>query len=285
MSEASGRHGSHTENSSHGAPASSSPRSDGQSDLAPVVPVIPMSERTGDSDGKAPLEAAPDRLRGLDTGDLVLFNRKCTSMGLTGALLCTSAKLINGTRWDHIGLVVRGSDADFEEASQGRESGRILGSSSHDPSVSPSSFPALETRAQTSVSSSAEQNKLYLLEANFGGVKLRPLDERIAHSHSHEVVVRKLIVKRTPKMRQAVKELISDIRHTPYDSGWRRLLNASLTTSTQKIHQVPRVCTVCTYTCQDAHLVILLHLAGGMFRSCTINWKRSSRRSNKSKRS
>jgi CRP-like cAMP-binding protein len=43
----------------------------------------------------------------LDTGDIVLFSRPCTRMGIFGGFLCFSTKLFHDTPWDHIGVVVR----------------------------------------------------------------------------------------------------------------------------------------------------------------------------------
>lgn len=40
--------------------------------------------------------AAPDDV---DTGDLVLFNRRCTRMSVFGAIVCTSAKLVTQSSW------------------------------------------------------------------------------------------------------------------------------------------------------------------------------------------
>jgi hypothetical protein len=45
----------------------------------------------------------------LDTGDIVLFSRPCTRMGIFGGFLCFSTKLFHDTPWDHIGVVVRDS--------------------------------------------------------------------------------------------------------------------------------------------------------------------------------
>ncbi|KAF0696241.1 Aste57867_12999 [Aphanomyces stellatus] len=46
----------------------------------------------------------------LDTGDVVLFDRKCSAMSLYGGLICYSAKAWGGTRWDHNGVVVKTDD-------------------------------------------------------------------------------------------------------------------------------------------------------------------------------
>lgn len=45
---------------------------------------------------------------GLDTGDLILFDRPCLKMGgFFGAAICAAAKLMSGSPFDHIGVVVR----------------------------------------------------------------------------------------------------------------------------------------------------------------------------------
>ncbi|CAN0223750.1 unnamed protein product, partial [Laminaria digitata] len=47
-------------------------------------------------------------LTGLDTGDLVLFDRPCSKMGsVIGAIICSTAKVVGGSPFDHIGVVVR----------------------------------------------------------------------------------------------------------------------------------------------------------------------------------
>ncbi|DAZ94508.1 TPA: hypothetical protein N0F65_011861 [Lagenidium giganteum] len=45
----------------------------------------------------------------VDTGDVVLFDRKCTSMGLYGGSICVCAKFFGGTQWDHNGVVLKDS--------------------------------------------------------------------------------------------------------------------------------------------------------------------------------
>ena len=44
---------------------------------------------------------------GVDTGDIVLFDRSCFSLGIWGGLICTGAKFVGQTEWDHIGVVLR----------------------------------------------------------------------------------------------------------------------------------------------------------------------------------
>ena len=55
----------------------------------------------------------PEWLNQLDTGDIILFNRRCLSMNAFGALLCVSAKWFGQTVWDHIAVVVKRNDQVF----------------------------------------------------------------------------------------------------------------------------------------------------------------------------
>jgi len=47
---------------------------------------------------------------GLDAGDVILFNRRCSAMGVFGAAVCAGAKLYYNSKWDHIGIVLREPD-------------------------------------------------------------------------------------------------------------------------------------------------------------------------------
>ncbi len=136
-------------------------------------------------------------INSLDTGDLILFNRKCSAMSPLGAFLCVSTKFVHDTKWDHVAVVVRrrkpGSDSEAE---------------------------------------------LLALEAGLSGVHLRPVADRLQHSKAHEVAIRKLLVKRTPHMRQEAEHFVTDMQNAAYDKSIRNLLNASVTTGLQKSHQV-----------------------------------------------
>lgn len=45
--------------------------------------------------------------KGLDTGDIVLFDRPCFKMGsFVGAAVCIAAKTVSGCPFDHVGVVV-----------------------------------------------------------------------------------------------------------------------------------------------------------------------------------
>jgi CRP-like cAMP-binding protein len=117
---------------------------------------------------------------GLDSGDVVLFNRRCMSMSPQGAALCAVAKLLSNSRWDHVGVVVR-----------------------HPTS-----------------------KELLFLEADFGGVKLRSLSERVRRSKSNEIAVRKLSVVRTDAMRAKLYAFASRMLGRPYEIGTADFLMA-----------------------------------------------------------
>lgn len=59
-------------------------------------------------------------LVGLDTGDLVLFDRPCLKMGgFFGAAICSVAKVVGGSPYDHIGVVVsRMSKHTYDESTR-----------------------------------------------------------------------------------------------------------------------------------------------------------------------
>lgn len=46
----------------------------------------------------------------LDSGDLILVNRPCFSLEIREAVLCKGLKVLTNSKWDHIGLVVRGKN-------------------------------------------------------------------------------------------------------------------------------------------------------------------------------
>ena len=48
----------------------------------------------------------------LDTGDIILFNRPCLSMGFYGGLICAGAKIIGRSPWDHVGVIIRHPELD-----------------------------------------------------------------------------------------------------------------------------------------------------------------------------
>ena len=45
--------------------------------------------------------------KALDSGDIVLFNRRCLSMRPLAASVCGVAKLFSNSKWDHVGVVVK----------------------------------------------------------------------------------------------------------------------------------------------------------------------------------
>lgn len=116
---------------------------------------------------------APVLPSGLDSGDVVLFNRRCTSMPVTGALLCVVSKLFSNSQWDHVGVVIR--------------------------------HPAT--------------GELLFLEADFGGVKLRSLEERVKRSKSNEIAVRRLSLVRTGSLREKFYAFAQEMVGRPYEIG------------------------------------------------------------------
>jgi solute carrier family 25 (mitochondrial phosphate transporter), member 23/24/25/41 len=83
----------------------------------------------------------------------------------------------------------------------------------------------------------AETGQLMLAEANLSGVKVRPLTDRLKYSQSHEIAVRKLVVKRTDRMRKVLDDFIKESASIPYESNVHRLFNAAVATDTQKTNQ------------------------------------------------
>jgi solute carrier family 25 (mitochondrial phosphate transporter), member 23/24/25/41 len=136
---------------------------------APAAPTAPASEQADDDDNELAVRLPP----GLDSGDIVLFNRRCMSMPPAGAALCALAKGMSNSNWDHVGIVVR------------------------DPA----------------------SGELLFLEADFGGVKLRSLKERVRRSKSHEIAVRRLSIVRTESMRQKLYSFASNMLGRPYEIG------------------------------------------------------------------
>ncbi|TMW67765.1 hypothetical protein Poli38472_007437 [Pythium oligandrum] len=83
---------------------------------APTTP-SPMDEQPPSSTTKSSREERQAALRAqletlvadldVDTGDVIIFDRKCTSMNLYGGAICVCAKFFGGTQWDHNGVVIR----------------------------------------------------------------------------------------------------------------------------------------------------------------------------------
>lgn len=108
---------------------------------------------------------------GLDSGDVVLFNRRCASMSVKGAILCGISKAFSNSQWDHVGVVIR--------------------------------HPAT--------------GELLFLEADFGGVKLRSLQERMSRSKSNEIAVRRLSTVRNASMRERFYAFAQEMIGRPYE--------------------------------------------------------------------
>lgn len=130
---------------------------------------------------------------GLDSGDIVLFNRRCLSMPPYGAAICGVAKLFSNSSWDHVGIVVR------RPASATAPDGAAVGE---------------------------EEEELLFLEADLGGVKLRSLRERLARSKSNEIAIRRLSAVRTDEMREKLYSFAQDMLGTPYETGTGQLISS-----------------------------------------------------------
>ncbi|KAJ8905062.1 hypothetical protein NDN08_001573 [Rhodosorus marinus] len=111
--------------------------------------------------------------RSVDSGDIVLFNRRCTSMTAYGAAICIVAKFFSNSKWDHVGIVVRDPDS----------------------------------------------KKLFFLEADLGGVKLRKLSDRVSKSKSHDIAVRRLSAMRTDEFRRQLWNFAQQMTGRPYETG------------------------------------------------------------------
>ncbi|KAL3665840.1 hypothetical protein V7S43_009264 [Phytophthora oleae] len=154
---------------------------------------------SSDPDGSVSQDEAQIRqlLRDLhvDTGDVLLFDRKCSAMGLYGGAICVCAKFFGQTQWDHNGVVVRA--------------------------------PSLTPDAQS------PEDELFLLEAALTGVKLRPLVARVLLSRGHEVAVRKLQVDRTPELQNKAVQFALSSLNAPYEDNPARFFNAGVSVPTR----------------------------------------------------
>lgn len=72
--------------------------------------VMSRKEKEGSSEGKDGRGGSVVIPNGVDSGDIVLFNRRCWSMKPLGALLCLGSKAVSNSRYDHIGLVIKDPD-------------------------------------------------------------------------------------------------------------------------------------------------------------------------------
>ncbi|ETL78301.1 hypothetical protein L917_20856 [Phytophthora nicotianae] len=158
------------------------------------------AERPNDAQDASPSEDevhVRQLLRDLhvDTGDVVLFDRKCSSMGLYGGAICVCAKFFGQTQWDHNGVVVRA------------------------PSLAPNA--------------KSPEDELFLLEAALTGVKLRPLVARVLLSRGHEVAVRKLQVDRTSELQNKALQFALNSLNAPYEDNPARFFNAGVSVPTR----------------------------------------------------
>lgn len=132
----------------------------------------------------------------VDTGDVIIFDRACSSMNAYGAAICVCAKFFGNTQWDHNGVVIR--DPHYDPANDADNSGG-----------------------------------LYLLEASLTGVKMRPLVERIMRSKSFEVAVRKLQVHRSDDFVTRAWEFAQSVLNSPYEDRPQMMFNAGVKVPTR----------------------------------------------------
>lgn len=134
-----------------------------------------LSPHASDSSANAEITSdsslVPVLPAGLDSGDVVLFNRRCTSMSIKGAILCGVSKAFSNSQWDHVGVIIR--------------------------------HPGT--------------GELLFLEADFGGVKLRSLHERVTRSKSNEISIRRLSVVRNTSMRERFYAFAQEMIGRPYE--------------------------------------------------------------------
>lgn len=132
----------------------------------------------------------------VDAGDVVVFDRACSSMSLYGAAICVCAKFFGNTQWDHNGVVIR--DPKYDPASDADNSGGF-----------------------------------YLMEASLTGVKMRPLVERLMRSKSFEVAVRKLQVHRSDDFVARAWEFAQSVLNSPYEDRPQMMFNAGVKVPTR----------------------------------------------------
>lgn len=135
----------------------------------------------------------------VDAGDVIIFDRACSSMNLYGGAICVCAKFFGNTQWDHNGVVVR------------------------DPHYDPASTNESDDNS----------GGLYLIEASLTGVKMRPLVERIMRSKSFEVAVRKLQVHRSDDFVTRAWEFAQSVLNSPYEDRPQMMFNAGVKVPTR----------------------------------------------------
>lgn len=166
-----------------------------------VATLMPLN-KTQDDDDSARLRSA--LVASLRTGDVLLFNRQCSAMGLVGCAVCQFAKWMS--EYDHVGVAFRDSASDEASPTAGGATGSI--------------------GATATIS---------VLEANFNGVVCRPLEERLSRPHHNAVAVRQLWLDQaaedTPRRRaveKAVAELVRESNGAPYKRQHRQFLSGAL---------------------------------------------------------
>ncbi|GLE00250.1 hypothetical protein PINS_up008977 [Pythium insidiosum] len=193
----------------------------------------------------AQLAALLDDL-GVDTGDVVIFDRKCASMSLYGGAICASAKLFGDTRWDHNGVVVRDPETQELLFLEATLSGvkmrplveRLMRSQSHDVAVRRLQVPRgadFQARAfefaRHILNSPYEDRPQLLLNAGlfvptrlgrerlFQDViaakkELQRLDQEIQHRHHMSPFERNALLKERDAVHERYHALVEQLSHT-----------------------------------------------------------------------
>lgn len=124
-----------------------------------------------------------------ETGDVLFMNRKCFSMkDIPSATLCLLAK--TESRFDHVGMVLKMKEDDYQKYPLIRES---------IPSLSPSGT--------------------YLVETNMKGVTVISVEERLRRTSSNEVAFAPLILKdsqEAQQIRNKIPLFVERLVKTPY---------------------------------------------------------------------
>lgn len=129
-------------------------------------------------------------LTSLESGDVLLMDRKCFSMKDPLSIgLCLGAKSVS--KFDHVGMVYRATPATIER------------------------HPA--TKQAVDKSGGYSPSGTYVLEANVGGVTLRSLEARLKRTTANEIAVRPVVLNELdrPSISSNIDSLVEQV--LPYD--------------------------------------------------------------------
>eukprot|EP00741_Cyanophora_paradoxa_P020561 tig00000227_g19848.t1 len=164
--------------------------------------------------------------RRVQTGDLVLYDSD-TSRYRNWRLIAQIHVVKTWTsRWDHIGLVVRGRALDEPAAGSADAQARA-----RDPPPIAGRFEV----CSCATGSCDGRCEPFVLEATAKGVHLFPFGSRVASYRSREVAVRPISFERTGDVARALDEFLAEVRDKPYNKHpwdllcvWLRLPNERL---------------------------------------------------------